>query len=60
MGAEHLVVLALQLGRPKDHTRIMLFIEGGHVEPILLNQILSRHNLLAKWEEFADKFLSKQ
>jgi len=33
MTAEHLVALALQLGRPKDFTRILQFIEAGVLDP---------------------------
>jgi hypothetical protein len=57
MTAEHLVALALQLGRGKDFARILQFIEAGVLDPARLDQILARHHLLAKWEQFGDKFL---
>lgn len=57
MTAEHLVALALQLGRPKDFTRILQFIEAGVLNPNKLDQVLVRHGLLAKWERFGDRFL---
>jgi len=57
MTAEHLVALALQLGRPKDFTRILQFIEAGVLDSDKVDQILSRHGLLAKWEQFGDRFL---
>jgi hypothetical protein len=57
MTAEHLVALALQLGRPKDFTRILQFIEAGVLNPNKLDQVLVRHALLAKWERFGDRFL---
>ncbi len=57
MTAEHLVALALQLGRSKDFTRILQFIEAGVLDSDKLDQILARHGLLAKWEKFGDKFL---
>lgn len=57
MTAEHLVALALQLGRPKDLTRILQFIEAGVLGADKLDLILARHGLLEKWERFGDKFL---
>jgi hypothetical protein len=57
MTAEHLVALALQLGRSKDFARILQFVESGVLDPDRLDQILSRHGLLAKWRQFGDKFL---
>jgi len=59
MTAEHLVALALQLGRGKDYSRILQFIEAGVLDVPKLDQILARFHLLAKWEEFGDKFLRK-
>jgi len=60
MTAEHLVALALQLGRAKDFSRVLQFIEAGVLNTVKLDQILSRHELLAKWEQFGDRFLRKR
>ncbi len=57
LSAEHLVALALQLGRGKDFARILQFIEAGILDIARLDGILTRHDLLAKWEQFGDKFL---
>jgi hypothetical protein len=57
MTAEHLVALALQLGRPKDQLRILQFVEAGILDPQKLDPILARHQLLDKWEDFGHKFL---
>jgi hypothetical protein len=57
MTAEHLVALALQLGRSKDHIRILQFIEVGVLDAQKLDLILARHGLLEKWEDFGNKFL---
>ena len=57
MTAEHLVALALQLGRAKDFSRILQFIEAGVLNPAKLDQVFARYGLLAKWEQFGDKFL---
>lgn len=57
MTAEHLVAIALQVGRTKDHIRILQFIESGVLDAGKLDQILARHGLLDKWEKFGQKFL---
>ncbi len=57
MTAEHLVTLALQLGRAKDHIRILQFIEDGVLDMDKLNAILSRYDLLEKWTRFRYKYL---
>lgn len=57
VGAEHLVAIALRTGRAKDFARILQFIENGVIQSEKLEQILKRHGLLAKWEQFAIRFL---
>jgi len=57
MTAEHLAAIALQLGRAKDQARILQFIESGTLDADKLEDILSRHRLLEKWERFRYKFL---
>ncbi|MEO5802597.1 MAG: hypothetical protein ABIR24_03640, partial [Verrucomicrobiota bacterium] len=59
MTAEHLVSIALKLGRPKDYSRILQFIDAGILDSKKLDAILSRHQLLEKWEAFGDRFLKK-
>ena len=56
MSAEHLVAVMLQTGRPKDHARAAEFLEEGVVDVARLTDILSRHGLTDKWQEFADEF----
>jgi hypothetical protein len=56
MTAEHLVAIALRLGRVKDHLRIRQFIESGALDAAKLDAILARHGLVAKWQEFEDKY----
>jgi hypothetical protein len=55
MSAEHLIALALQLGRQKDAARVERFIEIGKYEPNKLGEILRRHNLLEKWNRICDQ-----
>jgi hypothetical protein len=57
MTAEHLLAIALQTGRTKDFSRILQFVESGTLISDKLDSILSRHGLLAKWEQFGNKFL---
>jgi hypothetical protein len=57
MSAEHLVAIALQTGRAKDHTRILQFVEQGAVDPTRLKEVVERHSLAAKWSQFENRFL---
>jgi hypothetical protein len=54
--AEHLVAIALKLGRAKDKIRIAQFLESGVLNGEKLDQMMARHGLLAKWREFKDKY----
>ena len=58
--AEHLVAIALQVGRAKDKARIIQFLEMRAVIPDKLNPILVRHGLSHKWEAFQRKYLGEQ
>jgi hypothetical protein len=57
MTAEHLAAIALRTGRPKDHNRILQFIEQGAVDRKKLQMIIERHNLTGKWKQFERKFM---
>ena len=57
MTAEHLTAIALEIGRPKDQTRILQFVESGTLDADRLESILLAHGLVEKWERFCDKFL---
>lgn len=52
MRVEHLIAIALKTGRAKDFTRIALLLEEADVNETLLRDLLSRHNLAARWEKF--------
>jgi hypothetical protein len=58
MSAEHLVALALQVGRAKDHARIVQFYESNVLDAGKLEGILKRNNLSEKWNLFKKRFLS--
>ncbi|MGA8151524.1 MAG: hypothetical protein WB952_11285 [Terriglobales bacterium] len=57
MSAEHLVAIALNTGRSKDHIRILQFFEQDAVNRGKLQNILERHGLSAKWKNFERKYL---
>jgi len=59
MKAEHLVALALRTGRPKDHARILQFLENAAVDRHCLDGVVARHGLAPQWERFQKKYLEE-
>jgi hypothetical protein len=57
MSAEHLMAIAVQTGRTKDHARLVAFVESGVADRARLDDILSRHGLNAAWQRFAARYL---
>lgn len=55
MTAEHLMALALKVGRKKDELRVENFLESGSYDETILLEILSRHNLIDKWRRIRNK-----
>jgi hypothetical protein len=55
--AEHLAAIALQTGRAKDKARRLQFIEEGALDAERFQQILARHDLVARWHQFQRQFL---
>jgi hypothetical protein len=55
--AEHLAALALQTGRSKDKARVLQFVEADAIDKGQLREIVSRHGLVDRWEEFERQFL---
>lgn len=55
--AEHLAAICLEVGRPKDHDRIIRFVEAGALDAAAFEDILQRHCLLEKWTGFQQNFL---
>ena len=49
---EHLVALALRVGRPKDFIRITQFLDEAAVNLKNLCEILDRHGLIEAWRAF--------
>jgi hypothetical protein len=60
MTAEHLVAIALRVGRAKDHARILHFIEAGALDAAILDDILARHGLAGRWTEFGRRFFEER
>lgn len=50
--AEHLVAICLQTGRNKDRERVRIFREQAALDLQRLSEILRRHNLERKWEQW--------
>ncbi len=57
MSAEHLMAIALQTGRAKDHARLIMFMEAGIADMQRFHDILARHSLLDTWVKFENRFL---
>src|SRR5215471_1968598 len=49
---EHLVAIALRVGRPKDLIRVTQFVEEGVVDMAVLCDALDRHNLGTTWRRY--------
>lgn len=55
MTAEHLMAIALRLGRFKDLARLEQFVGLQAFDSSKLEEILDRHGLSQKWENFKNK-----
>ncbi len=53
---EHLLAIMIQTDRPKDRTRIVHVLDQAKVDDDYLVDILRRHRLLRRWNEFKRKF----
>ncbi len=58
--AEHLCAIALEVGRAKDKARLLQFIEAGAFEAVRFQDILARHGLTSRWQQFERQFLRDQ
>ena len=55
---EHLVAMMLTLGRLKDFARIQMFLSQDAVNSEVLDDVVQRHGLNDKWNQFRERFLS--
>ena len=60
LSAEYLAAIMLQTGRPKDHARLIQFLEFKVIDQIKLDDIITRHKLTAKWQSFQKRFLHEK
>lgn len=52
MSAEHLIAIALQVGRRQDYARIEKLLQQGETSKNKLARILKRFGLYKKWESY--------
>jgi hypothetical protein len=55
--ADHLAVIALSVGRPKDYARILALLESGSVSRDEIEGLADRHGLREAWQRFEARFL---
>jgi hypothetical protein len=53
--AEHVVAIAVKLGRLKDLARVQAFLEEAAVDLVALKDVLQRHHLMDAWLTFCAK-----
>lgn len=56
--ADHLAVIALSAGRPKDYARILGLLESGSVSRQEVARLAARHGLANAWTRFETRFLN--
>lgn len=57
VSARHLAVIALSVGRGKDHLRILALLEAKAVTREELTELAARHGLAEHWKRFAGRFI---
>jgi hypothetical protein len=55
--ADHLGIIALSTGRPKDFARILALLDSGVLTTNQLELLAARHSLSNEWGRFYSKFL---
>ena len=59
VGADHLAVIALSVGRAKDYTRILALLESGSASRDSIGRLAARHGLADAWQRFISRFLNE-
>lgn len=59
VNAAYLAVIALSVGRAKDHLRIVSLLESDAVTRDDIQALALRHNLSDQWERFQRRFLNE-
>jgi hypothetical protein len=57
--ADHLAVIALSVGRPKDHARVLALLESGSLDRDGVARLAARHDLERAWKRFETRFLNE-
>ena len=57
--ADHLAVIALSVGRPKDFARILALLDSGSVSRGEVARLAARHDLARAWRRFETRFLDE-
>lgn len=57
VGAVHLAVIALSVGRAKDFARVLALVESDAVTPDEIGALAARHGLTDAWSRFNRRFL---
>ena len=56
--ADHLAVIALSVGRPKDFARVLALLDSSVVTRKGIAALAERHNLATAWQRFESRFLN--
>ena len=56
---DHLAVIALSVGRLKDHNRVVALLDAGVVDREAIERLAARHGLSEKWVSFKRRFLDE-
>jgi hypothetical protein len=59
VGAAHLAVIALSVGRGKDYARILALLDSGAVTREEIAALASRHGLAEAWIRFERRFVDE-
>ena len=59
VGADHLAVIALSVGRAKDFARLLALLESGSASRETIKTLAARHGLTDAWQRFETRFLNE-
>jgi len=58
VSAAYLGVIALSVGRLKDHLRVLLLLEAGAVTSEQIADLAANYSLTTRWHEFRGRYLN--
>jgi hypothetical protein len=59
VGADHLAVIALSVGRSKDFERVLALLNNGSASRSIVEELAVKHGLTAAWQRFQTRFLNE-